>query len=813
MATSRAFLLDLRCAMRTLRLSPPYAIGVAVTIALVIGATTAAFAVVQAVLLKPLPFADPDGLVWIWATRTDRDKAFFSVPDYLDYERGSTTLQQVAAYSSWGANLTGGSHPERVLGAKVTPNAFEVLGARAIVGRLFQPSDNSGDGQRLLVVSQSLWQRRFGGARAVIGSRIQVNGEDHSIIGVLPEGFLFPGVEAELFAPLVLHNDPRRTDRGTNFLRVFGRLHPTTTSAQVSEEWGRISRELRDAYPEPNGKKTEPRVVSLHEEMLGTHRPALTLLLGATLTVWLLACANILNLQMIRLAARQREATVRAALGASTFAVNRPYIVENVTLAAVGGMLGTLLASTLLPFAASVAPITLPRASDTKLDAVVLMFTIGLIAATASASALLPLFQVRRTNLEHVLRAGSRTTVASKTRGRQALVVFEMAAALCLLVSTGLLMQAYYRLQSLEPEMHLDGVLQTRVSLPQSRYASQAALEQFVSRVGTQLLQVHGVSRVACANALPLSGQNIRTDFTIVGTSLSERAEVPGAQNRWVTPGYFETLGIPLVDGRTFNDADAISRAPVAVVDAALAEHFWPDGRAVGTQIRILDGTPEGRLLDIVGIVGNVAHFDVGERPLGTLYGPVHQIPSAALGFFIGNFMIAVNTNADSDHTRRALVEAVRRVDSDVPVAVPLSLRDQLRTVLAARRFVAVTLGAFAAAALLLVVSGVYTVVAAAAREQTRELAIKLALGAPPESLKRSLLGFAVGVLFMGVPLGLGGAALSQRFIFVTTGLQFEDWLVWILAPVVITAAALAASYLCARRVVGVDVAVTLRSE
>jgi putative ABC transport system permease protein len=780
----------------------------------VIAGTAIVFAVVHAVLLKPLPFADPERLVWIWATRTDRDKAFFSIPDFLDYERGTSTLQDVAAYASWGVNLTGGDRPERLQGAKVTTGALSLLGVPAAAGRVFVAEDGTAD--RVVVLSDALWSRRFGRARDVVGSRVQLNGEDYEVIGVLPQGFLFPGLDAELYAPLSMQSDARRLDRGTNFLRVFGRLASAATVTQVSDEWGRIARELRDAYPEANAKKTEPRVFSLAEELLGPHRPALTLLMGAVLAVWLLACTNILNLQLIRLVAREREGAIRSALGASAVSVTWPYLLENLMLVCAGGLLGTGLAISALPLVLAAVPVTLPRATDIEIDPVVVIFTFAVVGATAILIAVLPVVRyARRRNLEQVLRgtAANAGTSPSRTIARNGLVVFEIAAALCLLVSTALLLKAYHGLQSSDPGVRPQGVVQTRVSLPVLRYADQPALERFLMLASEELQRAPGISRVAAANALPLSAQNIRTDFTIVGVPSSSRAEVPGAQNRWVTAGYFDALGIDLVAGRTFTDADVTARAPVAVVDEALATRFWPDGRAIGTQIRILDGTPDGRRLDVIGVVRNVAHFDIGESPLGTLYGPVHQLPPQAMGFFVGSFMIAVNTSADPEGVGRTIAEAVRRIDPDVPLSAPISMSEQLNRILAPRRFVAVTLAIFAAAALLLAVSGVYSVVSAAAREQTRELAIRLALGASRQAMLKSVLGVAANVLSIGVPLGLAAAAFMVRSVLPGTGVRLNDWSLWMLAPAGIAGAALVASYVRARRVLRLDPAVTLRSE
>ena len=413
------------------------------------------------------------------------------------------------------------------------------------------------------------------------------------------------------------------------------------------------------------------------------------------------------------------------------FDVTRPHLLENMALVCVGGVLGAAVAAFALPVFVAAVPVTLPRASEIRIDAAVVMFTFAVVGATALLVAVLPVIRhARRRDLESVLRgtATNAGTSRSNNWARNALVVFEVAAALCLFLSTGLLLKTYHRLQSIDPGVRLEGVVQTRVSLPAARYPTQPALERFLALTTEGLLRIPGVGRVAAANALPLSAQNIRADFTIVGVPASP-AEIPGAQNRWVTPGYFETLGIRLVEGRTFTDDDATARAPVAVVDQALATRFWPGRSAISSQIRLLDGTPEGRLLEIVGVVHDVTHFDVGESPLGTLYGTVQQLPPSARGFFTGSFMIAVSGNTESDQTRRAVVEAIRHVDPDVPTTAPWSMGDQLRRILASRRFVAVALAVFSVAALLLAISGVYTVVSAAAREQTREFAIRLALG------------------------------------------------------------------------------------
>jgi putative ABC transport system permease protein len=801
--------LDLRAALRRIFGAPALPAGIAAALALAIAGSTLVFSIVHAVLLKALPYRDPDRVVWVWATRTDRDKAFFSVADFLDYRAASRTLSPVAV-GNWGVNLTGTADPQRLQGVRVTPNAFVELGVTAAVGRTLLPSDGDAPAHRVAVISHRLWRSRFAGRADAVGAQVRLNGGDYTVVGVLPADFVFPGFDPDVCALLFLETDPRRRDRDANFLRVFARLTPGATMAQARDEWGRIARELRAAYPETNAKKTEPRVIALADEMFGIHRPALSALMAGILGVWLLACANIVNLQIIRLVARERETAIRRALGASTPHLVLPEIVEQTAIALIGGLGGLAIACVSLPLIAAAVPATLPRAAAIRIDAASAAFALALIALSSAFVAAVPVLRHRRLDVERLLRANAPLAATpSKRRIRAVVAACEVAAALCLLIVTAFALKTYVTLAGTDPGVRLNGLLQTRISLP-PRYANAAALERFLTLSQAGVGDVPGVSAVAAANALPLSAQNNRTDFTIASAPAASRTDVPGAQNRWVTAGYFETVGISLASGRTFSEDDATARAPVAVIDEALAAQFWRGRSPLGDRVRILDGTPEGRVLEIVGVVRNVAHFDLGEPPLGTLYGMVQQIPPANLGFFAASVTIAVR-GEDGDAVRRGIVAALRKVDADVPVGAPSSMAEEVRRVLATRRFVAIVLGIFAAAALLLAVSGVYAVVSANAREQLRELAVRSALGASHAAMLGVILVPVVRVLSAGVPLGV---LLAAAVVPATAGTALSiprDWPLWVVSAALLSLVALLASYLKARRAVALDPVLVLR--
>jgi putative ABC transport system permease protein len=804
---------DLVSALRRLLASPAHAAAVVLAVALATAAAAAVFSVVQAVLLRPLPFREPDRLVWIWATRTDRDKAFFAAADFLDHRAAGRALRDAAAFTPWASNLAGPQGRERLQGARVTANAFELLGVQAVLGRTLQPSDASESAARAVVLSHGLWQRRFGGSPAAVGATLVLNDESYRVVGVLGPDFLFPGVPAEMVGVIDVERDPRRGDRGTNFLRVFGRLAPGATREQVAQEWGRTTRELRERFPDTNAKKTEPRVLTLAQEMLGEHRASLLALLGAVLTVALLACVNIAALSALRAFAREGELAVRRALGASGLDLARLLALETGALVAAGGVFGLVLARAALGAVVAIVPVTLPRAHDAAIDWSVVGAVLLAAGVTAGLCACLPLVTRAGAGAEAdtvALRLGTRASdPPGRQRLRRGLAVLQVAAAFVLLVATALHLETYRRLQAEGPGVRTDGLVQVRLSLPPRAYPDQPSLETYVTRLRQSLLAEPGVEAVAVASALPLSGYNARSDFVILGREPRSAAEMPGGQLRWVSPGFTEALKLPVRRGRPIDEGDQRSHAAVGLVDERLARLFWSDADPVGTSIRLeASAVGSGPVFQIVGVVGNVKHFDLADAPLGTLYLPLHGLTPTLRGSFASGFTVAVAGRVDGGVERDRIAEAVRRVDSEVSASTMSTMREALARSQAARRFSSGVLSVFAATALLLAASGLYSLVAAAAHARRREWGVRLALGASPSSVTRALLRGAAGTLAVGLAAGAPVALVVLGALGRGIAPELESRpSAWLGIPIALTAATLLAVLPPALRAARVDVA------
>jgi putative ABC transport system permease protein len=579
----------------------------------------------------------------------------------------------------------------------------------------------------------------------------------------------------------------------------------------VAQEWGRTTRELRERFPDTNAKKTEPRVLTLAQEMLGEHRPSLLALLGAVLTVALLACVNIAALSALRAFAREGELAVRRALGASSLDLARLQALETAALVAAGGVLGLALARAALGTIVALVPVTLPRAHDAAIDWSVVGVVLLAAGATAALGACLPLVARAGARADPVaLRIGTRATEPPvRQRLRRSLAVLQVAAAFALLVATALHLETYARLQAEGPGVRTDGLVQVRLSLPPRAYPDQQSLETYVARLRASLLTETGVQAAAVASALPLSGFNARSDFVILGREPRSAAEMPGAQLRWVSPGFTEALGLPVRSGRPIEEDDLRSHAAVGLVDERLARSFWGDADPVGTSVRLEAGAAgSGPEFRIVGVVGNVKHFDLADAPLGTLYLPVHGLTPTLRGFFASGFTLAVAGRVDGGAERARIAEAVRRVDPEVSASTMSTMREALARSQSARRFSSGVLSVFAATALLLSASGLYSLVAAAAHARRREWGVRLALGATPSSVTRALLRSAALTLAAGLAAGtpVALAVLGTLGRGVAPELESRPW-AWLGIPVALTVATLVAVLPPALRAARVDVA------
>ena len=806
---------DFRVALRLLKKNPGFTLACVLAVAIGIGANTAIFSMVNAILLRPLEFKNPHELVWIWSTRTDRDKAFFSIPDFVDYREQNRSLAQMAAFANWGANLTEGEKAERLTGIRLTPGAFDILGVKAALGRCLQASDGEPNSSRVVVLSFGVWRKRFAGDPAMIGRNIPLNGDSYTVVGVLPSTFFIPNAEIDMAVPLVPETDPRRTDRGANFLRVFARMNPGYTASQVQSEMNVISRDLQRRYPEENAKKTPPKVFSLQDESVGSYRTSLFLLLGAVGLLLLIACSNLANLLLARASTRRREMAVRGALGASRARLIRQLLTETGLLGIIGGMLGFALAWYGLEFLVAFGPENLPRAQEVSVDARVLAFTLTISFLATLIFGLVPALRASKVNLNDDLAgSGKGTEAAGRDKLHGVLVISEIALSLMLLITAALLMKSFLRLQAVSPGFDKENVLVARLSLPPTKYRDRETVATFFDKALAQILTLPGVRAAGAVNVLPLSGMNTRSDFTIAGRPPLKPTDKPAAQSRWITPDYFRALGMHLIKGREFTLHDNATGAPVAIIDEALSRRHWPDSNPLGDHLLIEDDASRIRDVEIVGVVETVKHFTLDEEALPTFYAPMAQIVPGQVGFVAGNCSLAVRTTQKSLTLQEQVRHAVQNVDSEVPFSNPKTMEQVLSASIAARRFNLLLLAIFSGAALVLAVTGVYAVISYSVMRRQQEIGIRIALGAQASDVFKLVVGYGIRLVFIGVGIGLVGALLSTRLVSTLLfGVSAIDPLVFVTGSALLIIVAIAASFLPARKAARVDPVVALRAE
>jgi putative ABC transport system permease protein len=808
---------DLRYALRMFWKSPAFTIIAVATLALGIGANTAIFSVVNALLLRQLHYKNLNELVWVQATRQGVSRAFYSVLNFSDTRSQSQTLDHWIAFSTWGVNLRGSGETERLQGIRISAEACQNLGIKAVAGRTLSPDDEKPDGAPVVMLGYGLWQRRFGGDPGVIGSTQAINGDTYTVVGVLPRDFVIPNAEIEIVAPLRLESDPRRTNRGTNFLRLMARLKPGFTPVQAQLELGAITDRLRQQFPEDNGNLTTPRVLPLQDEVVGGYRQSVLVLLGAVGVVLLIACSNLANLQLARAAARQKEMAIRTALGATSWRLLRQLLAEGMILALAGGALGLILATWGKDLLVFLSPGDFPLAETIAIDGRVLLFSAGVSLFAGLVLSLAPALRAAKSDLNAGLKAGGRIDSGDtiRNRARNLFIVAEIALSLVLLVCASLLIKSFGRLQSVNPGFALEQTLAVRLSLPPAKYSSGPAVKIFYDKLAARLRTLPGVESCGAASALPMSGLNARTEFLISGQPPAKPSDVPGAQHRWVTPGYFRALDIPLIRGREFAEADNERSAGVVVIDRALARRFFPDRDPIGAHILITLGDssapPE---YEIVGVVENVKHVALTEDPAPTFYGPIPQIPKGVAGFLATNFSLVVRGALDPDALAGMVRHELRALDSDVAVSSVKPMRNVLAASIAPRKFNLVLLVAFAATALLLAAGGLYGVIAYLVTQRTREIGVRFALGARRSDIFSLILGHGFRLVLAGVVLGLAGAIAATRLI---SGLLYNtsalDPLIFASVAALLTLVALIASCLPARRACRVNPIVALRSE
>jgi len=782
---------DLRHAIRGLIRTPGFTSAAVLTLALGIGANTAIFAVVNGVLLEPLGYPQSDRLVSI-VQRHERSGSpeFASLPDYDDWRAGSTQMQSMGG--AWGVtfNLTAIEEPERLRGALVTASLFPTLGTPAFLGRAFTDAEQN---ERVVVLSHSLWQRRFAGDRAVLGQSVALNGRAHVVVGVMPAGFAFPEATTELWVPLV--PEPGM-NRGYHLLNVAGRLKADATIEQAHAELTAIAARSAAAYPEFN-KDWGVDVKPLRDATVASVSRSLWILAGAVGCVLLIACANLAGLLLSRVATREHEMSIRAALGASRARLVRQLLIESTVLAAAGSLLGWFLAS------ATVGPLValteMPRAGDVSLDGGVLAFTLAVAAATVVLFGLAPAVSGSRVSLQRSL----------KTRGslqsgilRPALLTFQIAAAVVLLAGAGLLMHSFHRLMQVDTGFSLDRVMTVRFFLPRVTYPVEKCIQVYQQMI-ERARGIPGVEAAAATSVFPFSGVSANVPVEFPDRPAAAPGERPGADFVTVTPGYFGLMSVPVLRGRDFDASDGAESVFVAVVNRAMAERHFPNQDPIGQFIRVMGPKPRR----IVGIVGNTRQRALHSDPGPEVYIPHTQFPA-------GQMFLVVRARGDEAAVARQLRTEIRALDGNLPIASIRTAHDTLDQSLSARRFSLMLLTLFAGAALGLAAIGIFGVVSFAVSQRTKEIGIRMALGASASHVLRRTILQGMLPVAAGVGLGLFAArALTGMMTAMLFDTRASDPLTFfgVVATLVLTA--LAAAWIPARRAARVDPIVALRYE
>lgn len=809
---------DVRLALRALARQPGFAVVAVVTLALGMGATSAIFSVFRAVLLAPLPYSEPDRRVMVWSRWTGWDKTWVSSAEVRDYRQRVRSLSAIAAWSTGQVNLTGSGDPERVRAAQVTANLLDVLGRAPLLGRGFQAGeDATGEGAAVVVIGHGLWQRRFGSDPGLVGRVVQLDGRGHEVIGVMPPGFRLPtdfredfADPTELWTPLVLDPDP--DDRGNHGLYAAANLAPAATVAQANAELKAVTAAFTREGLYPEAMRFEAFALSFVDEILAPIEPALWLVSAATVFLLLIACANVANLLLARAETRRRELALRTALGAGRLRLLRQLLAETLVLAAAGGVLGLFIAWAGTRLLAGANLSAIPRAGDARIDASVLGFCVAMTLLTTLACTVVPAMRLAGLDLTDALKDGAQnaTSGAGRQRTRSALVVAEMALAVVLLVSAGLALRSLWALRQVSLGFDPANVLTLRLTLPDASYPEPADVEAFYQRLVERVRQQPGVIAAGAVRSLPLAAT-----IGDWGLDIEGYVETPGreAKGDWqvATDGAFEALGERLVAGRFFTPADRADSLPVAVVNETMAKTYWRDGNPIGRRIRM--GSPSRPWITVVGIVGDEQHNGVGAVVKEKFYRPHAQF-SQVTGFAPRPMTLVVKTAGDPLRALPGIRREVAQIDPALPISAVRAMTDVVAGAIAAPRFTGWLLGLFAICALTLAAVGIYGVLSYLVSQRTREIGIRMAVGAGPREVLALVLGRGLGLALAGVLIGLVAAVSASRVMAsLLYEIQPRDPLTFISVPVVLTAVALLASLLPALRATRVDPIVALRTE
>jgi putative ABC transport system permease protein len=808
---------DIRFGLRMLLKSPSISIVATIALALGIGANTAIFSVVNAVLLRPLPFPDPDSLVAVFETDTQRGliRGSHSYPNFFDLRTQNTVFQHVATYRSGDYIMTGRGEPARLQGAVVTADLFPLLGVQPMLGRVFLPDeDKATETGRVVILSHDLFQKRFNGDPSILNQAITLEGIKFTVVGVMPPSFEFPiqNDPVELWTTIAGDSsgaEPVTGQRGAHFLRVIGRLKPGITEEKAQAELTAIAARLEQQYPDTNTHKSL-RVDSALKALVGDIRPALLILLGAVACVLLIACANVANLLLARATSRHKEMAIRSALGASRTRVVRQLLTESVLLSLVGGAVGLLLAVWWSDLLVALGKADIPRAVHVGMDWRVLGFTLGVSLLTGLIFGLAPAFHSSKTELVESLKEGARGTSAGSFASviRKALVVIELGFAVLLLTGAALLIQSLWRLQNVNSGLQPENVLTFNATLPEIKYKS-ANQSQFFIDLKQRLESTPGVQSASSILPLPLSGDRFSISFEIEGRPLPPK-DHPSADFFTTGVGYFKTMGIPIIKGRDFDDRDKHGSTPVIIITDTFARQYFPNEDPIGKRIHPGISSYENEdsvMREVIGVVG-----DVRNRNLSTESRPAYYVPQTQVPF--SQMVTVVKTTGEPRSLISAATKEVAAMDQDVPLFGVKTMDEYLSASVAAPRFSTTLLSIFAGVALVLTVVGLYGVMSYSVAQRTNEIGIRMALGAQSRDVLLMIVKQGSVLILLGLAIGLVGAyALTRVISSLLFGVTAKDPFTFAAVAVLLAIVALLACYIPALRATKVDPMNALRCE
>jgi len=816
---------DLRFALRQLVKQWGFTAIAVLTLALAIGATTAVLSLVNALLVRPLPYRAPQQLVLLLQhfKSQNLERIPVSPPEFVDYKTRAHSFEKLGAFGYTNFNLAGEDKPERISGATVTAGVFPLLGVSPIKGRFFEPEECTLGRGDVVIISARLWQRRFNSDPQIIGTKLLLNGKSFTVVGVMPASFDFPlqlfnlgnggqfGERAEIWQPLAFTDEQMKL-RSSRGFAIIGRLASGTSVAQAQAEIETINAQMRREHPNNYTQDNSfgGDLFPLHELAVGGMRPALLILLAAVFLVLLIACANLTTMLLARAAAREREMAIRVALGAGPLRLLKQVLTESVLLALIGGAMGVVLALWGIELLKVIGAQTVPRLGEVNVDLTVFGVTLAIAVGTGMIFGLVPGLASARPELTEALKEGGRSSTQGTRRNRlrNGLVIGEVALALVLLSGAGLLMKSFARLQNVLPGFNPRNALTFEISLPKMQYPDDASIVRFNSEAQRRIAALPGVQAAGFSTILPLAGTNSDWSFAIEGRPLNDNSPSPDEEKRQVSPDYFRALETPLIKGRFFTDADNADAPPVIIVNQAFAKKFWPNDDALGKRITFDDDPKKNpKWITVVGIVGDIHHFGLDIEPKPEMYVPFAQTP-----YFTTIYV--VRSNQDLRGLLPAIRREIRAIDYAVPLANVRTFEQVIADSVAPRRLAVVLLGVFAGVAVLLASVGIYGVMSFLVVQRTQEIGVRMALGAQRSDVLKLILGRSLKLISAGAAIGLIVALMSTSTLHALLyNVSAFDTSTFVLVTILLAAVALAASYLPAMRATKADPITALHAE